>query len=262
MATLQFADTHNMVVFLSKPTESDGFEQIVDFMNAHPLRYAFTVNPIIYISCIEQFWSTAMTKTINGEAQLHGKVDGKKIIIIESFVRRDLRLADEEGIDCLSSSTIFEQIALIGHIELLELLLSVCVDVDSPSNSGTPLVWAAGHSQQDVVKLLLEYKANGIETQMGQGLKFNEAANAFYKGVKLEPENIELESTRSGYSELNRTILEELFRSNVEIVDPKTRDETSVTIFVDDGIRLGTTLADLAKLKLVFKKNRLTTAGT
>nr|GEU70923.1 ATP-dependent DNA helicase PIF1-like [Tanacetum cinerariifolium] len=42
------------------------------------------------------FWSTAMAKTINGEAQLHAKVDGKKIIVIESSVRRDLRLADEE----------------------------------------------------------------------------------------------------------------------------------------------------------------------
>nr|GEW47654.1 hypothetical protein [Tanacetum cinerariifolium] len=55
-----------------------------------------------------------MDKTINGKAQLHAKVDGKKIIVTESFVRRDLRLADEEGIDCLPNSTIFEQIALMS----------------------------------------------------------------------------------------------------------------------------------------------------
>nr|GEV31531.1 uncharacterized mitochondrial protein AtMg00810-like [Tanacetum cinerariifolium] len=48
------------------------------------------------------------------KAQLHAKVDGKKIIITESSVRRYLRLADEEGIDCLANSTIFEQIALTG----------------------------------------------------------------------------------------------------------------------------------------------------
>nr|GEW32588.1 putative ribonuclease H-like domain-containing protein [Tanacetum cinerariifolium] len=54
------------------------------------------VNPTIYISCIEQFWSTAMAKTINGETQLHAKVDGKKIIVTESSVSRDLRLADKE----------------------------------------------------------------------------------------------------------------------------------------------------------------------
>nr|GEX11000.1 hypothetical protein [Tanacetum cinerariifolium] len=44
----------------------------------------------------EYFWSTAMAKPINEEAQLHAKVDGKKIIVTESSVRRDLRLADEE----------------------------------------------------------------------------------------------------------------------------------------------------------------------
>nr|GEZ52563.1 hypothetical protein [Tanacetum cinerariifolium] len=113
MSTLKFVDTHNMVAFLSKPTKSDGFEQIVDFLNAHPIRYAVTINPTIYVSCIEQFWSTAMAKTINEEVQLRAKVYGKKIIVIESSVRRDLRLADEEGSDCLPNSTIFEQLALM-----------------------------------------------------------------------------------------------------------------------------------------------------
>ncbi|GJS18923.1 hypothetical protein Tco_0413395 [Tanacetum coccineum] len=55
MVDLKFADTHNLVAFLSKPTEN---------------------------------------KTINGEVQLHALVDGKKIIITESTVRRDLQLKD------------------------------------------------------------------------------------------------------------------------------------------------------------------------
>ncbi|GKE80587.1 hypothetical protein Tco_1550587 [Tanacetum coccineum] len=114
MANLMFADTHNIVAFLSKPEESDGFEQIVDFLNTHPIKYALTVNLTIYISCIEQFWSTVKAKTINGEVQLHALVDGKKIIITESTVRRDLRLEDAEGVDCLPNSTIFEQLTLIG----------------------------------------------------------------------------------------------------------------------------------------------------
>ncbi|GJT21162.1 putative ribonuclease H-like domain-containing protein [Tanacetum coccineum] len=42
------------------------------------------------------FWFTVKAKTINGEEQLHPLVDGKKIIITESSVRRDLQLADEE----------------------------------------------------------------------------------------------------------------------------------------------------------------------
>nr|GEV62790.1 hypothetical protein [Tanacetum cinerariifolium] len=43
-----------------------------------------------------EFWSTAMAKTINGEAQLHALVDGKEIIITESIVSKDPRLEDEE----------------------------------------------------------------------------------------------------------------------------------------------------------------------
>ncbi|GJV40717.1 putative ribonuclease H-like domain-containing protein [Tanacetum coccineum] len=53
-------------------------------------------------------------KTINGEAQLHVRVDGKKIIITESTVRRDLQLEDAEGVDCLPNATIFEQLTLMG----------------------------------------------------------------------------------------------------------------------------------------------------
>ncbi|GJZ55571.1 putative ribonuclease H-like domain-containing protein [Tanacetum coccineum] len=121
-ATLKFADSHNMVAFLSKPAESEGFEQIVDFLNAHPIRYALTVNPTIYVSCIEQFWSSVVAKTINGEVQLHALVDGKRIVITETSVRRSLRLADAEGIDCFSNSTIFENLALMGYEKISEKL--------------------------------------------------------------------------------------------------------------------------------------------
>ncbi|GJY05168.1 retrovirus-related pol polyprotein from transposon TNT 1-94 [Tanacetum coccineum] len=42
-------------------------------------------------------------------------VDGKKIIITESTMRRDLQLEDAEGVDCLPNATIFEQLALMGY---------------------------------------------------------------------------------------------------------------------------------------------------
>nr|GEV19174.1 hypothetical protein [Tanacetum cinerariifolium] len=73
MSTSKFAEVHNLVAFLSKPTESEGFEQIVDFLNANLIKYALTVNPAVYTSCIEQLWATAKAKTINGEAQIHAK---------------------------------------------------------------------------------------------------------------------------------------------------------------------------------------------
>ncbi|GJR61874.1 retrovirus-related pol polyprotein from transposon TNT 1-94 [Tanacetum coccineum] len=60
--------------------------------------------------------------TVNGEVRLHALVDGKKIIINESTVRRDLQLEDAEGIDCLPNSTIFEQLALMGYEKISQKL--------------------------------------------------------------------------------------------------------------------------------------------
>ncbi|GJU45912.1 hypothetical protein Tco_1203178 [Tanacetum coccineum] len=118
MTTLQFSDTYNMVVFLSKLAESEGFEQIVDFLNVNPIKYALTINPTIYTSCIEQLWATLKAKTVNEEVQLQALVDGKKVIITESTVRRDLHLEDVEGVDCLPNATIFEQLTLMGYEKL------------------------------------------------------------------------------------------------------------------------------------------------
>ncbi|GJT00040.1 hypothetical protein Tco_0821209 [Tanacetum coccineum] len=122
MTTLKFADTHNMVAFLAKPAESKGFEQIGDFLYAHTIRYALTINPTIYTSCIEQFWATVKVKTVNGEVYLQALVDGKKIIIIESIVRRDLQLEDVEGADCLPNAIIFEQLTLMGYEKISQKL--------------------------------------------------------------------------------------------------------------------------------------------
>ncbi|GKF81355.1 hypothetical protein Tco_0239957, partial [Tanacetum coccineum] len=114
MAALKFASSHNMVSFLDKPTKSDGFEQIVDFLNAHPIKYALMVNPTIYTSCIEQFWDTAKVKTVNGEVQIQALVDKKKVIIIETSVRSNLQLEDVKGTEWLLNATIFEQLTLMG----------------------------------------------------------------------------------------------------------------------------------------------------
>ncbi|GJR51549.1 hypothetical protein Tco_1402070 [Tanacetum coccineum] len=122
MTTLQFADTHNLVAFLTKSAESEGFEQIVDFLNASSIKYALTVNPTIYTSCIEQFWSTVKAKMVNGEVQLQALVDGKKIVVTEASVRRDLQLEDADGVDCLPNAIIFEQLTLMGYEKLSQKL--------------------------------------------------------------------------------------------------------------------------------------------
>ncbi|GKB74442.1 hypothetical protein Tco_0935854 [Tanacetum coccineum] len=122
MSDLKFADTHNLVAFLEKPTESEGFEEIVDFLNANPIKYALTVNPTIYCSCVKQFWDTVKAKTVNGEVQLQALVDKKKVIITESTIRRDLQLEDANGVDCLPNAAIFEQLTLMGYEKLSQKL--------------------------------------------------------------------------------------------------------------------------------------------
>ncbi|KAG0593353.1 hypothetical protein KC19_1G323100 [Ceratodon purpureus] len=54
---------------------------------------------------------------------------------------------------------------------------------------------------------------------------------------------------------------DEIIPVHTKLVDPKTGEEKKVIISDDDGIRPGTTMADLAKLKTVFKKSGTTTAG-
>ncbi|GJZ81019.1 hypothetical protein Tco_0646013 [Tanacetum coccineum] len=122
MTTLQFADTPNLVVFLTKSAESEGIKQIVDFLNASSIKYDLIVNPTIYTSCIEQFWSTAGAKMVNGEVQLQALVDGKNIVVTEASVRRDLQLEDANGVDCLPNAIIFEQLTLMGYEKLLQKL--------------------------------------------------------------------------------------------------------------------------------------------
>ncbi|GJZ70925.1 hypothetical protein Tco_0634776, partial [Tanacetum coccineum] len=56
-------------------------------------------------------------KIVNGEVQLQALVDGKKLIITETSVRRDLKLEDAKGIECLPNADIFEQLALTGMVK-------------------------------------------------------------------------------------------------------------------------------------------------
>ncbi|GJT73486.1 hypothetical protein Tco_1032772 [Tanacetum coccineum] len=95
MSNLKFAETHNLVAFLEKPKESDGFEGIIDFLNASSIRYALTIQAL---------------------------VDGKKVIVTETSVRRALQLKDVEGTECLLNATIFEQLTLMGYENLTQKL--------------------------------------------------------------------------------------------------------------------------------------------
>ncbi|GJS32979.1 putative ribonuclease H-like domain-containing protein [Tanacetum coccineum] len=63
-----------------------------------------------------------VAKTVNGEIQLQALVDGKKIVVTEASVRRDLKLEDADGVDCLPNATIFKQLTLMGYEKLSQKL--------------------------------------------------------------------------------------------------------------------------------------------
>nr|GEV30538.1 xylulose kinase-1 [Tanacetum cinerariifolium] len=113
--TLTFADTHNMIAYLTKSNASEGFNQIIDFLNVSSLKYALTVNPNIYVSCIKQFWIIVAVKKVNEVTRLQALVDKKKVIITEATIRDALRLDDAEGVECLTNEKIFAELARMGY---------------------------------------------------------------------------------------------------------------------------------------------------
>nr|GEV31899.1 copia protein [Tanacetum cinerariifolium] len=94
---------------------SEGFEQIIDFLNVCVSQYALAVNPAICVSCIKQFWSSVLIKKTNDVVRLQALIDRRKVIITEDMVRQVLRLDDAESIDCLPNEEIFVALERMGY---------------------------------------------------------------------------------------------------------------------------------------------------
>ncbi|GJY28036.1 hypothetical protein Tco_0403803 [Tanacetum coccineum] len=105
-----------MVAFLEKSTGSEGFHQVIDFLNRSHICYALTKKPDVYVSFIKQFWRSAEATTDdNGEVQITATIDGHSMTITEASLRRHLKLDDHDGITSIPNSEIFEQLALMGY---------------------------------------------------------------------------------------------------------------------------------------------------
>nr|GEX39661.1 xylulose kinase-1 [Tanacetum cinerariifolium] len=104
-----------MVACLNKSDASEGFNQVIDFLNGTYIKYALTVNPNIYVSCIKQFWNTVVIKLNNDVTGLQALVDKKKVVVTEASIREVLRLDDAEGVDCLPNEEIFTELACMGY---------------------------------------------------------------------------------------------------------------------------------------------------
>ncbi|GKC16573.1 retrovirus-related pol polyprotein from transposon TNT 1-94, partial [Tanacetum coccineum] len=206
----QFADTHNLVAFLSKPTESEGFEQIVDFLNANPIKYALTINPTIYTLCIEQFWATVKVKTVNVEVQLQALVNGKKIIVIEASKqkpkkpkRKDTEVPQPSG---LTDNVVDEPVN--GEMDdSLERVATTAtsLDVEQYKGSGPRRQYTMGDTIartrfENVSKTSNDSLLTGVNTPRSDedSLKLKELME-FY--TKLQQRVLDLENTKTAQAQ-------------------------------------------------------------
>nr|GEX23825.1 hypothetical protein [Tanacetum cinerariifolium] len=104
-----------MVAYLTKSDASEGFNQVIDFLNGSYIKYALTVNPNIYVSCIKQFWYTIAIQQVNAFTRLQALVNKKKVMVTEASIREVLRLDDAKGVDCLPNEEIFTELARMGY---------------------------------------------------------------------------------------------------------------------------------------------------
>ncbi|GJW13538.1 hypothetical protein Tco_0017671 [Tanacetum coccineum] len=83
----------------------------------------------------------SLPKTIS--TKLQALVDGKKVIITETSVRRVLKFKDAEGIECLPNADIFAQLTLMGDIPLFPTMI---VQAQEQVDAGLEIPTASHHT--------------------------------------------------------------------------------------------------------------------
>nr|GFB24093.1 xylulose kinase-1 [Tanacetum cinerariifolium] len=134
-----------MVAYLTKSGASEGFNQVIDFLNESYIKYALTVNLNIYVSCIKQFWNTVVVKQDNDVTRLQALVDKKKVVVIEAAIREALRLEDAEGVDCLPNEEIFAELARMGYENHPQISHSI-----KPSSQASGMIEEGGAEEEHI----------------------------------------------------------------------------------------------------------------
>ena len=63
----------------------------------------------------QQFWHSAIVKTLKGEIYVKASVDGQKVVVSESTIRAHLLFDDDEGTKCLPKNELFEGLEELGY---------------------------------------------------------------------------------------------------------------------------------------------------
>ncbi|GJT35805.1 ribonuclease H-like domain-containing protein [Tanacetum coccineum] len=67
MAALESCPKHNMIAYLEKTEGNVEFHEVIDFLRRSYIYHALTVSPVVSTTFVEQFWTSAKSKTINNE---------------------------------------------------------------------------------------------------------------------------------------------------------------------------------------------------
>ncbi|GJR45449.1 hypothetical protein Tco_1313552 [Tanacetum coccineum] len=115
MAALESCPKHNMIAYLEKTEGNVEFHEVIDFLRRSYIYHALTVSPIVSTTFVEQFWTSAKSKTINNVKHITAKIAGKVVSISEASIRTDLIFDDADGIDSLPNQAIFNAIQRMGY---------------------------------------------------------------------------------------------------------------------------------------------------
>ncbi|KAI3702044.1 hypothetical protein L6452_27650 [Arctium lappa] len=115
MASMAFINEHNEIAMLQKPTQAEGFQQIVDFLRTSHIAHALTVSPTIFIEHQRQFWANATIVTENGVQMIKTRVCEKPLTVTEEVLRICLRLDDAAGITSIPNEELFSTLSRMGY---------------------------------------------------------------------------------------------------------------------------------------------------
>ncbi|KAJ9552005.1 hypothetical protein OSB04_016050 [Centaurea solstitialis] len=115
MDDLRFHEEHNKVGFLSKGKKSEGFNEIVDFLQASTLAHAILLSPKIYIDHQRDFSRNARVETLNNNKVIQTTISDRPLSVSETTIRRCLHLDDEGGETSIPTTDIFPALARMGY---------------------------------------------------------------------------------------------------------------------------------------------------
>ncbi|KAJ9556791.1 hypothetical protein OSB04_011405 [Centaurea solstitialis] len=96
--SLRFIQDHNKIGYLTKDSHSEGFEDIVDFLASSNIAYAATIDPIIYIQHMHDFWANAVIEEFEGAKLIRTTICGHSLTVTPAIIRHHLHLNDDSEV--------------------------------------------------------------------------------------------------------------------------------------------------------------------